>query len=282
MFLDALPFDAWIRVVVSIVVTAALAWQDHKTSFMDERMLYVFLAAGMLWNVLFLPFDLLSPPVLVAALIGAGGYLSYRAGQFGGGDVLLLAGLALWLPVSPLVAVPVFWPFVLSVFLAASLLASAGSALWYADLLRQKDKFPGSKAALFLAVLVAVLAVSQLLPFGVLGQAFIVLLGIPSAFYVIYRQDVVDFAVIAPQTYKEILDEDVLALEKLPDNDVEKYGLERVLTVPALKKLKKFMFAKKRKTVPIYRHLPRFGPYLLAGLLLSIALGDLVWVLVAG
>jgi hypothetical protein len=170
----------------------------------------------------------------------------------------------------------------LSVFLAASLLASAGSSLWYADLLRRQNKFPGKKAAFFFIGFIGVVALSQLMPFGVLGQLFIVLLGIPSAFYLSYRQDVVDYAVIAPQKYEEILDEDVLALEKLSDADVEKYCLERVLTVPALKKLKKFMYAKKRKTVPIYRHLPRFGPYLLAGLLLSIALGDLVWALVAG
>lgn len=282
MLLDALFLDSWVRVVVSVLVTAALAWQDHQTSFMDERVLYTFLAGGLLWDFLFLPFSQLWPPVLVAALIGAVGYLSYRAGQFGGGDVLLLAGLAVWLPYSPLVSVPIFWPFVLSVFLAASLLASAGSSLWYADLLRQRKKFPGKKAAVFLAGFVGVVALSQLMPFGVLGQLFIVLLGIPSVFYLAYRQDVLDYAVIAPQTYAQILDEDVLALEKLPDADVEKFGLERVLTVPALKKLKKFMAAKKRKTVPIYRHLPRFGPYLLAGLLLSLVLGDLVWALVSG
>jgi len=109
-----------------------------------------------------------------------------------------------------------------------------------------------------------------------------VLLGIPAVFYLVYRQDVVDYAVIAPQRYSQILDEDVLALEKLDGKDVEKFGLERVLTLAALKKLKRFMSARKRKTVPIYRQLPRFGPYLLAGLLLSLALGDVVWALVAG
>ncbi|MBI2445731.1 prepilin peptidase [Candidatus Micrarchaeota archaeon] len=282
MLFDALPFDAWIRVFVAVLVTAVLAWQDHKTSFMDERVLYAFLATGLLWNVFFLPFSQMWPPVLAAALIGIVGYFSYRAGQFGGGDVLLLSGLALWLPVSPFVRTPVFWPFVLSVFLAASLLASAGSALWYADLLRQRGKFPGKKAALFLTGFAAVVALSLLLPFGMSGQAFIMLFGIPAAFYLIYRQDVVDYAVVAPQTLGQLLDEDVLALEKLDKKDVTRFGLERVLTIPAMGKLKNFMSAKKRKTVPVYRHLPRFGPYLLAGLLFSLAFGDLVWALVAG
>ncbi len=282
MLLDAFAFDAGIRVVVAVLVTAALAWQDHQTSFMDERLLYGFLVAALAWNVAFLPFDLLWPPVLVAAAIGLLGYVSYRAGQFGGGDVLLLCGLALWLPASPFVHVPVFWPFVLSVFLAASLLASVGSAAWYAGLLSRQRRFPGKKTAPFLAGFLVVLAAGALLPFNALGKSFLVLLGIPAVFYLLYRQDVVDHAVIAPQRYSEILDEDVLALEKLPEEDVETFGLERVLTVPALRKLKKFMAARKRKTVPIYRHLPRFGPYLLAGLLLSVALGDVVWALVAG
>lgn len=282
MLLAAFPFDAFLRTALVVIVTAALAWQDHKTSFMDERVLYGFLAGGLLWNVMFLPFSDFWPPFVVAVVIGVAGYFSYRAGQFGGGDVLLLAGMALWLPVSPFFSVPVFWPFVLSVFLAASLLASVGSALWYASLLRQKKRFPGKKGDVFFGGFLAALAVSQALPFGILGKGFVVLLGIPTVFYLVYRKDVVDYAVIAQQKYAQILDEDVLALEKIDEKSVRRFGLERVLTVPALNNLKKFMTAKKLKTVPIYRNLPRFGPYLLAGLLLSLALGDLVWALVAG
>ncbi len=282
MLLDALPFDSVFRAALTVAVTAYLAWEDHQTSFMDERVLYAFLASGLLWNVLFSPFDALWPALLAAAVIGGVGYFSYRAGQFGGGDVLLLAGIALWLPASPFVSVPVFWPFVLSVFLAASFLASVGSALWYAELLRVQKRFPARKIGWFLSGFVVVLALGALMPFTILGKGFVVLLGIPAVFYLVYRQDVVDHAVIAPQKYSDILDEDVLALEKLDEKDVARFDLERVLTAPALKKLKKFMSARKRKTVPIYRQLPRFGPYLLAGLLLSLALGDVVWALVAG
>ena len=282
MFLDFLGFDAVLRVIVAVLVTAYLAWEDHQTSFMNEHLLYAFVIGGLVWDVLFLPFASLWPAVLVAAIIGGVGYFSYRSGQFGGGDVLLLAGMALWLPVSPFVSVPVFWPFVLSVFLAASLLASVGSGMWYAGLLRAAGKFPGKKGGWFVLGFFAVIAVSVWMPFGPLGKGLIALLGVPSVFYLVYRQDVVDYAVIVPQTTRQILDEDVLALEKLPEKDVERFGLERVLTVAALKKLKKFMAFRKHKTVPIYRNLPRFGPYLLAGLLLSLAVGDVVWTLVAG
>ncbi|MBI5226657.1 prepilin peptidase [Candidatus Micrarchaeota archaeon] len=282
MIFELLGFDAALRVIAAVLVTAYLAWEDHQTSFMNEHLLYAFVLGGLIWDVVFLPFASLWPTVLVAALIGGIGYFSYRSGQFGGGDVLLLAGLALWLPVSPFISVPIFWPFVLSVFLAASLLASVGSGMWYARLLRDAGKFPGKKGGWFVLGFFAVIAVSVWMPFGALGKGLIALLGVPSVFYLVYRQDVVDYAVIVPQTARQILDEDVLALEKLPGNDVERFGLERVLTVAALKKLKNFMAARSRKTVPIYRNLPRFGPYLLAGLLLSIAVGDVVWALVAG
>ncbi len=282
MFFDALPSDAWIRVAVAVVVTAYLAWEDHRTSFMNETLLYGFAAAGLAWGALFFPFPVFMAAVAVAAVIGVGGYFSYKAGQFGGGDVLLLAGLALWLPSSPLIPVPVSWPFVLGVFLSASFLASVGSFLWYAGILYRQKRFPGKKAPLFLLASVVAVAAVALLPFSIPSRMFFIAVCLPAAFYLTYRKDVLEHAVIQDVPFKDILDEDVLALEKFSGSDVNKYGLERVLTKAALKKLKAFAAAKKVREVPIYRMLPRFGPYLLAGLLLGVVLGDLVWALVAG
>lgn len=279
VFLDALVFDAGVRVAVSVLVTAVLAWEDHQTSFMNERILYAFAGLGLAWNFLFLGWNAFLWALAVAIVIGVVGFVSYKAGQFGGGDVLLLLGLALWLPVSPLVSVPMFWPFVVSVFLVASFLATVGSGLWYAHTLFKQGRFPGTKKVWWWLAVAALMAVGVLLPASLTVKFLFLAMGFPATFYVLYRSDVLSYAVIQEVSFKELLDEDVLALERMPEKDVEKFGLERVLTASAKSKLKKFMAARKRTRIPVYKNLPRFGPYLLAGLMLSLLVGDAAWFL---
>ncbi len=277
VLLDTLAFEPVIRAAVAVLFTAALAYEDHQTSFMNEKILYAFAATGFLWNLLFLPPEAFALAAGVAVLILSAGYLAYRSGSFGGGDVLLFTALALWLPVSPLAAAPVSWPFVVSVFLAASVLASLGASAWYASILFRKKRFPGKNGFRFAAGALAVLAGVALLPaVGVFTKGFFAALFLSVWFYVLYRRDVAEHAVLEETAFGDILDEDVLATEKLDATDVRAFGLERVLTESARRKLKKFMAAKRRKTVPICRNLPRFGPYVLAGLLLSLAVGDVV------
>lgn len=269
--------DAWIRVVASVLVTAVLAYEDHQTSFMNERVLWAFGFGGLLWNGLFLGVNDFIFALAVAAVIGVVGFFSYKSGQFGGGDVLLLLGLALWVPVSPLVFVPTFWPFVLSVFLAASFLATLGSGVWYAHALFKQGVFPGEKRVPWWLAVVGVSVLALVLPASLTVKLLFLAMGLPAAFYVLYRPDVLSHAVIQEVSFKDLLDEDVLALERFEEKDVTRFGLERVLTPTALAKLKKFMASRKTKTVPIYKNLPRFGPYLFAGLLVSLAVGDVVW-----
>ena len=84
--------------------------------------------------------------------------------------------------------------------------------------------------------------------------------------------------IIQSVPFSKIEDEDVLATERFSEEDLAQFGIERVLTRPALEKLRHFARVKKLKAVPIYRDLPRFGPYLLAGLLLCLWAGDaVVW-----
>ncbi|MFH1780085.1 MAG: hypothetical protein ABH803_02990, partial [Candidatus Micrarchaeota archaeon] len=77
---------------------------------------------------------------------------------------------------------------------------------------------------------------------------------------------------------KQIQDEDILAIDKLPRKLVEKYGLEKVLTKKQFEKLKEISKKEGIHEFPIHTNLPRFGPYVLAGLLLVLWLGDFIFV----
>ncbi|MBI5036018.1 prepilin peptidase [Candidatus Micrarchaeota archaeon] len=262
------------RVVVSVLVAAYLAWEDAKTSFMNERLLLVFVASGAFVDLVFLPQDSWLVVFGVAAAIAAIGFISYKAGQFGGGDVLILLGLHLWLPFSPFVAVP--WPFILSVFVASAAMGSIASAVLYAWKLR-KEKLPKRKRLLF-GLLVVLSLAFLLLPFGLFGVLFYAL-AVSSSFYFVFRGELLEKVIIQQVKLKDIEDEDVLAMEQIAQSKVKRFSLEKVLTASALQKLKKYARSSRKTTVPIYKNLPRFGPYILAGLLACLAVGDVIWFL---
>src|SRR3989338_8231121 len=111
-----------LRVVIAVVLTAIAAWQDNKTSYVDDKVLYALVGAGLLLNVLSFNVSFFISTLPAALFIVAFGYLLWRRGSFGQGDVWLFLGLQLLLPEYPsFVQSPLpNFPFVASVFLASS------------------------------------------------------------------------------------------------------------------------------------------------------------------
>ena len=254
-----------LRVAIAVAGTGVLAWEDWRTSFMDDRVLYAMIFAGAALNLAALDASFVFAAFAPFTLILLGGYFLWRAGQFGAGDVYLFAGLQLLLPFRPF-GEPQLFPFALSVFLAASLFAVVGSAAGYAVMIR--DELRGGKAVALAALLVAGLPFFQFYGFSVVVAAFYLLFA-SSLFYFLYRNEIIE-ANVEWVPLKKVDEEDVLALDRLPKSKVEKFGLEKVATRGQLKRLKKTGLEK----FPVYKHLPRFGPFVFAGLLACLALGD--------
>lgn len=291
-----------LRVAIAIAGTAYLAWQDARTSFMDERVLYAMAAAGLLLNLLVWEPGFLLSSVGLAAVVFAFGYLLYKAGQLGGGDVWLFAALQMLLPAYPsgvAVAlapalssvVPNFaaavqlsvsfagraYPFLLSILSASAFLALWGSALMYAWKLRGRRLKPDSLLLVgMLALLIAILFwMNSVLQASAGMSALMVLLLLPGAFLTSFRRQLLDEVVVKRVSISQIEDEDILALEKMPARLVRKYKLGRVLTVAEVKKLRLLQRKEGLRLFPVCKVLPRFGPYILLGLLVSLLLGDL-------
>jgi Flp pilus assembly protein protease CpaA len=254
-----------LRVAIAVVGTGALAWEDWRTSFMDDRVLYAMIFAGAILDLATLDASFVFSAFAPFTLILFGGYFLWRAGQFGAGDVYLFAGLQLLLPFAPFGGQQLV-PFALSVFLAASLFAVIGTAAGYAVMLR--GKLRGVKAFVLAALLFAGLGV-----FAFYGASLVVavlyLLFASSFFYLLYRNEIIE-ANVEMVPLRKVDEEDVLALDRLPKSKVKEFGLEKVATRKQLKRLKKTGL----KKFPVYKHLPRFGPFVLAGLLACLALGD--------
>lgn len=292
-----------LRIAIALAGTAYLAWQDARTSFMDERILYVMavggLALDLLWGGGNVP--LLLSTVGVAAAIFAVGYVFYRLGQLGGGDVWLFTALQLLLPFNPMVGdalmpsisavAPNFaaasalagslsgrvYPFILSVAAASALFALWGSALMYGWKLRGKRLQPDQRLLVAMLIVMAggLLYLNSVVRLSNGVNLLLALLFIPSIFLTTFKRQLLQEVVVKRITIPQIEDEDILAIEFMPQRIVSKYRLDRVLTKAEVAKLRRVSRAEGISRFPVCKVLPRFGPYILLGLIASLLVGDI-------
>ena len=255
-----------LRIAAALAGTGLAAWEDGRTSFIDDRITFSMIGLGFLLNLWAWlgmgDWNFFVASCLPAALVLAVGYLLYRYGQLGGGDVLLFAGIQLLLPFYPFEALapvqaalgtglPEFaaevsanWPLLLSVFVASSALAMVGSGAQYSFLLWKKHKdFKGLKPDWQMLLAASALAVPALFfastAFSPMRTAFFAAVFLPGVLLVGFKKQLMDEVIVKRIRIEEIEDEDILAIDKMDAKVVEKYGLERVLTKEQVGRLRK-------------------------------------------
>ena len=70
---------------IAIIGTGAAAWQDFRTSFIDDKVVYAMVAAGVLVQLASFDLDVLAVLLAGVLVIIGAGYLLYSAGQLGMG-----------------------------------------------------------------------------------------------------------------------------------------------------------------------------------------------------
>ncbi|MFH1199465.1 MAG: prepilin peptidase, partial [Candidatus Micrarchaeota archaeon] len=282
----------FLRIAIALVGTAIAAWQDQRTSFIDDKILFGMAGAGALLTLATMSQAFIVNTFAVAAFIMIFGYLLYRQGQLGMGDVILFAALALLLPSQPALlkgAIPARYGlfelaaysplsaplavslgilknflFFLTIFVVSSFAATIASGLFYAYRLSKTGKRlqPNMLAA---AASLLALAVGGYFLVGAFGftattAAFLLLL-LSSAFFLTFRDQILKEIVVKRIAIKDVEDEDILAVEMMDKTIVAKYGLGRVLTREMVKKLRAIEKNEGLKYFPVNKVLPRFGPY---------------------
>jgi hypothetical protein len=277
-----------LRIGIALAGTGIAAWQDQKTSFIDDRLTVGMIAAGIILNLISFDFSLITFSLGIALIIFALGFVSYKTGQLGGGDVLLLVALQLLLPFYPNALTPILpqqlvqvpYPFIASIFLASAFFGLVGTSVFYAVKVAGLKKLKPNYLNLFimLALIAFFFAATLLTPFSKspLQIVFYLAVLLPAAFFYTFRQQIMDEVVVKRVRIKEIEEEDILATDRMPEKLVDKYGLGKVLTKKEVEKLKKMEAREKMHLFPVYKVLPRFGPYILAGLVVSLVLKDLI------
>jgi prepilin signal peptidase PulO-like enzyme (type II secretory pathway) len=273
-----------LRAVAALVGTGLAAWEDARTSFIDDRTTLSMIGLGIVLDVFFLPQELWLSTALVALAIGVIGYFAYRAGQFGGGDVLLIFGIHLLLPrqtqalfasAAQAFAQPLYPP-VVSILATASLAAVIVSGVWYAFRLRQEKGFRRNKTLLFAVVSAVAVVAIAFLPLSLALKAFFALLLLPAFFYVLFKKEVMECVVVKKLRLRDVEDDDVLYLEGLPESLVKRFNIQHVLTKSEVNKLRAVEKKTGRRVWPVCKELPRFAPFLFLGLVLTLVFGDLL------
>ncbi len=263
-----------IRIILAFVGLLIATYFDlFNKKNIPENFLYAFLGISFITNLYFYNQELSLFAVITAVLVSLFGYLFYRAGQLGGGDIFILASLSLLLPIHPsLSKLPFNFPFIFSLLIFSGVLFALYTIIHFGFKLTKIKSKPNTP---FLALLIPYflfLYFYSTLPF--FSPAYLAIVSVvlfSTIFFLIYKEDI-NKLLSEKVPLRKAEEEDVLALEFMPQNLVKKYNLQRVLSLKEIKRLKSL----KLKEVYIYTNLPPFLPFLLVGFLLSLFFAGLL------
>ncbi|MCX8200388.1 MAG: hypothetical protein N3G76_02875 [Candidatus Micrarchaeota archaeon] len=252
--------------VIAIVFLAIASYYDmFNRRTIPDALSYAFVAVALAFSLITEGIVPLKIGAAVAAFVI--GYLVYRIGYIGGADVFFITGLVLALPlasgsmgaaVPPVVEVLLISTISMAIYLELSFFA-------------QKQKFgPGTQEIITAAIwALGYAAVAYMLySLGLIMLALLaVVIGIISSVFALIKRDLTKSLItnVAP---KDILEEDILAVEEMDPKVVEQLKLERLLTKEQIKKIREA----KLESVPVYGKLPPYMPFLLIGVIISLVL----------
>jgi len=280
---------------IAVIGTALVAYTDYKTGYMPDMYTHAMIIAGALLLPFYYPsFGAALWSYLAALAVFAVCFIFYIFGQLGGGDVKLFTALTLLIPAypAPLAALgfnPIAppYPFIVSVFFASAVLAMLFVSIGYALRLYHDRAKIDRFASKSLRGLAYAGGVGALVWFWSILSTRMLVVGVPmlfGAFIIAFKEDIMRLYVVKKKKVSKLNDDDVLALELMSASMKSKLGVgsRKTFLAMELKDLKKRARAAGISEVLVSEYLPKFGPFILAALLLDLLVGDaLLWLLMS-
>lgn len=254
-----------LRIAVVLIAGAAAAYTDFKTGLIPDKITYGAIVVGAVLSLM--AFDVQA--FLIAGVVFAMGYALYYAGKIGGGDVKLFTGLALIMPVYG------GRVFVLSVLFVAALAAALWFGIYYAGRyalkgIVLKDNAGGIMKALLLGVpLFAFLAFAANM--GAVSYTYAAAIALPMAaalLFIALERGIRKEFFLKIVKINELEEDELIALDFMDEKQKGKLGAQFKGIID--EKLKKELLGTGMKKVPVYRNLPKFGPFILAGIAIAV------------
>ncbi len=258
-----------IRIILLLVAVALAAYTDYKTGYIYDWISLPLIAIGLIINIFTYPFKTLIPIILIAVGIYLFGYFAYYFGKIGGGDIKLFIGIHLILPYLNN-QLFIFW-----VIIVSSLLSVMFVSISYAIKLNKKIKInkrllKKKKSKIFKSmILFLVFLVFVIFATSTGDMPTIVYITIPPMFFgsiiIIFEDEIKRHIYLKQKPISKLEEGDVFASEFAKKELITKLklGKRTVLEKEDILRAKSL----KLKALPIFDNLPRFGIYILFGVL---------------
>lgn len=257
-----------IRVIIAFFGVIVATYYDlFNKKNVPDLFLYAFLAVAFLVNLVLYQENLFWFSLAITFFISAISYLFYRVGQLGGADVFILAAIMLLLPIHPSFSEMSFnMPFIFSVIIFSGVIFALYMMVHFGFKLLKTDAKPN-----YLYLL-------MFIPYGLFAYVYTGSFLFSPVYFAFITISM--FAIILMMVFKEAINkllaeelpisqleqEDVLALELMNKDLVERYKLTRLVTKNEIERLKKTKITE----VWVYTKLPPFIPFILIGMILAV------------
>lgn len=253
-----------LEIKIAIVILAGLiaAYTDYKTGYIYDWLNWPFILIGLILAIF-------SSNVLWAfvqfAIVFAIGYLAYKFGKIGGGDIKFFAGLVLYFPFYN------GYPFILIVLLLASLLATIYYSFYYlVKLLLIKNKL--AIKSCYISIIISIIFAVLFFVFINYYLGIIVFFFIFSAiFTMLTKTEITNKFWKKKISINKLLDDDLVDMQELN----KEYETTKKISSIDMYPLDEKSFNKLKKILPkdaklfVYRDLPIFGPFIALGIILG-------------
>ena len=255
---------------------------------------YASVAYGLLLTFLYLNIASIAISVAIAAIVMGIGYLVYKAGMLGAGDVFEFAALSLILPFQamPLIAsVPQFGlPFIVSLFIDSGIAALVAVPLYYIPLARRALKKPigdlAGKTDAIKAVLVGVVYLAFLgfliIKIGT-GIGGIILMSIIAfgSFCVVLFERPITMSMVKYLTFRDFEDGDIIAWNLMKQSQIDRIkrrvkGFNRLITKKLVNEMRKKKVAER---IPVYKNAIPLAAPIFIGVVLAVLFGNVILLL---
>ncbi|MCW6160352.1 MAG: hypothetical protein LVQ95_04685 [Candidatus Micrarchaeales archaeon] len=290
--------DAFFIVRVAAVIVIALIYMLFdlfNRRNVPSVFAYATIGLGTVFTIFYLNITTIAVSAAIAIVIGALGYLVYRAGQLGGADVIEFAAISLILPIQPVPYLSSIFqfnlPFIISTFIATGVVALAMIPLYYLPLasstakkglwgcVKRSDIMKGAiLAAAYLAFLVF-LAFGT--PASTIGLILVLVVMLSSIVTMTFEKPITDSMVEYIKVDK-LEEGDMIALNLMSVKEIREMkrkvkGFDRLATMKIINEMKGKRISKR---LPVYRKAMPLALPIFIGIILSLLFGNLLLLII--
>lgn len=240
-----------IELIIAIIFMLLFSYYDiFNNRIIPDEVTYSFLFVGAMMFFAFLPFELMK--VVIAIIVFIIGYILYKIGYLGGADVYAITGLTLLLPLN-FQGIPT-----IIVILLGSMLLTMFYVILNFFIKNKKIKF--EKQDMITAGLWVIGYSALAYMIYNIGQTtigiIVFFLGLLNSLFALIKTNLMN-SMIQTIPLEKIIEEDILATDKMDQEFLDKNKIDRLLTNEQINKLKELGV----EEVPVYTGLPPYLPF---------------------